>query len=194
MSSKRHERLFEIIAFAYRWFFHGQVRYYRSVIEKNKDLLGVEPGDEVLDIGCGTGAFTYSLARCGFQATGIDVSGRMMRGPKAGTIRCLRGNIRDSLPFPDNSFDLVTAAYVAHGLNPSVRYQLYREASRISRGKVLLHDYNHRRRLITDIAEWLERGDYFNFIRVVRNELYEFFDHYQVVQVSRWNAWYICEP
>ena len=35
----------------------------------------------------------------------------------------------------------------------------------------VLLDYNEHRSLTTDIAEWLEGGDYFNFIVSIRNEL-----------------------
>lgn len=35
--------------------------------------------------------------------------------------------------------------------------------------KIKFHDYNKKRSLITDIAEWLEGGDYFNFINIAES-------------------------
>ncbi len=42
------------------------------------ELLSVEPGDHILDIGCGAGRHSVELARRGYQVTGVDISAGML--------------------------------------------------------------------------------------------------------------------
>lgn len=71
-------------------------------------MLRPEPGEQLLDVGCGTGYFTRRFARqAGLQVTGLDsdpsrlafARDKAMRGERyvAGT--------SERLPFPDRSFD-----------------------------------------------------------------------------------------
>jgi ubiquinone/menaquinone biosynthesis C-methylase UbiE len=41
-------------------------------------LLGLEPGDHVLDVGCGTGRHSVPLAALGMQVTGVDLAPAML--------------------------------------------------------------------------------------------------------------------
>jgi SAM-dependent methyltransferase len=76
---------------------------------------GVEPGDRVLDVGCGTGALTIALAERGSKAIGIDVS-----EPYLASARRHRShpNIKYDLcdvrllPYPDASFDACVSTLV----------------------------------------------------------------------------------
>lgn len=90
---------------------------YRAVF----DALGVEPGDEVLDVGCGTGGGVRALAARFPEAgrvVGIDKSETMVAEARARTAAALPAGacapveflVADAhrLPFPDESFD---AAY-----------------------------------------------------------------------------------
>ncbi len=49
-------------------------RYGASLLQ----LLDPQPGERVLDVGCGTGQLTSEIARCGAQATGLDNSADML--------------------------------------------------------------------------------------------------------------------
>ena len=42
------------------------------------DLLGLEPGQRVLDVGCGPGRHAHALARRGMRVLGVDVSERFV--------------------------------------------------------------------------------------------------------------------
>ena len=42
------------------------------------EVLGLEPGDRVLDVGCGPGRHCLELARRGIEAVGVDISQRFL--------------------------------------------------------------------------------------------------------------------
>lgn len=98
-------------------------------------LLPPEPGQKVLDAGCGTGNFTFKLARSGCRVTGVDVSEEMLDiardkltdFPHAHRVnfRCM--DFRD-LQFPPGSFDRIysMAAFEFVQDRKKTFYDLYR--------------------------------------------------------------------
>lgn len=72
-------------------------------------LLAANPGDSLLDVGCGTGWFTRRFAQERLQVTGLDANPEWLdyaRTRSAPAIRWVEGDAR-RLPFPDSSFDHV---------------------------------------------------------------------------------------
>lgn len=191
--SDKHARLFERISIPYAWFFAGQLRSYAGCFDVGRSALPHPAGKRALDIGCGTGAFTSALRSEGWDVEGIDVSGGMVAQARRRGVPCAVGDILGGLKLGDGSFDLVSAAYVAHGLKLDDRLALFREAKRLSAGVVLFHDYSADRRLLTSIVEYAEGGDYFNFIKTVQDELRSVFTHLKVIRVGKQAAWYVCQ-
>jgi len=79
------------------------------VYEQALRHVGIEPGDRVLDLGCGTGVFLRMCADRGALVAGLDASERLLavartRVPGAD----LRVADLQTLPYEDDSFDLVT--------------------------------------------------------------------------------------
>lgn len=87
--------------------------------------LGLKPEQRLLDIGCGRGSLLQILSsRVAFEkpAVGIDLSSQMLRQAiedkrHAGGAYELSQGSALSLPFADESFDLVTCAYVVKHLD-----------------------------------------------------------------------------
>lgn len=87
-----------------------------------KTLLPVEKTLSVLDIGAGRGISSYAFAKMGFLVTALEPDGSKIVG--AGAIRELieRSGVTitiveergESLPFPDDSFDVVYGRAVCH--------------------------------------------------------------------------------
>lgn len=196
--SHNQSKLFNMIAPIYAKFYDSQVKYYNETLIRVKDEIDIKDYKTVLDIGCGTGALCYVLYKNGLKVTGVDAAEKMVeksREKLSGTnIEILKINPKENLPFEDKTFDIVISSYVAHGLKPEQRIELYKEASRIAKEKVIIHDYNENRALLTTIIEWLEGGDYFNFIKMAEWEMKEHFKSVKVVDVYKRAAWYILEP
>jgi 2-polyprenyl-3-methyl-5-hydroxy-6-metoxy-1,4-benzoquinol methylase len=50
------------------------VGFYDAAMRRIAERLGLRPGDEVLDMGCGPGPHTLRLARMGFRVVAADIS------------------------------------------------------------------------------------------------------------------------
>jgi len=74
------------------------------------DLLRPEPGEIILDAGCGTGVFTLDILSLGSHVIGLDISLPMLiRAREKGRdyyFQMVLGDVL-GLPFPQNSFDKV---------------------------------------------------------------------------------------
>jgi ubiquinone/menaquinone biosynthesis C-methylase UbiE len=74
-------------------------------------LLGDGSGS-LLDVGCGTGSYTAALAERGWDVTGVDVSGDMLRRAEARGVKTVRADAA-SLPFEDASFDAAVSVFTS---------------------------------------------------------------------------------
>lgn len=192
MNIENHKRLFNRIAPVYNLFFQKQYKAYSEVITNYGAKLSVPEKGKILDIGCGTGALIQAFADHGYDAQGVDMAGSMVSRARHRGLNCYHGNALHGLNFGDSSFDLVSTSFVAHGLDRDKRMTLYGEAKRVSKSKVLIHDYSHRREFLISMIESMERGDYFNFIKYGLDEMWETFSHVEVIELNNHSNWYIC--
>jgi len=82
-----------------------QVPTYEEAIRR----VGLEPGQLVLDIGCGTGVFLRLAAERGARPFGIDASEALLEIARSHLPDAdLRVGEMQSLPYDDDTFDLVT--------------------------------------------------------------------------------------
>ena len=83
------------------------IRWYEAELLLN--FLEPQPGERILDVGCGTGIFTADVLKSGAWVTGIDLSASMLsRAIERGGDK-FAGLCADmcALPFADNSFDRI---------------------------------------------------------------------------------------
>jgi demethylmenaquinone methyltransferase/2-methoxy-6-polyprenyl-1,4-benzoquinol methylase len=83
-------------------------------------LAKVSPGARALDLCCGTGDISFALAQRGAETTGLDFSTQMLEVAverqlsnskfKIQNLKFLQGDAQQ-VPFPENSFDVVTVGY-----------------------------------------------------------------------------------
>jgi len=93
-------------------------------------------GKSLLDLGCGPGWLSVMYARGGAQVTAVDITNQALTLTKAALdVNGLSANLRqasaESLPLPDQSFDVVVSSGVLHHTpDPS---RAFSEAHRVAR-------------------------------------------------------------
>lgn len=195
---KRKRDIFNLIAPAYGLFYEYQKKNYTTNVARLQEKIDLSKYTNIIDVGCGTGALCAVLNQEKLIVTGVDSSQKMLeigsKKLKNQGVDFVRANILEGLPFERKSFDLSVASFVAHGLKHKERMTMYAEMSRVSKHRVILYDYNEKRSVLTDIAEWMEGGDYFNFIKDTRVEMQKSFREVWVINIGHRGAWYVCTP
>lgn len=189
-------KLFDMIAPIYAKFYNFQLKYYGNIVD-NQKALNLENYKNILDLGCGTGALCNVFYDRGLKITGVDVSKGMLETAKKNLenkdIDLIEINAGQRLPFKDNSFDIVISSYVAHGIKGLARIDFYKEAARVAKHKLIIHDYHGKMAPHTVVIELLENGDYFNFIKIAEDELRDLFGNLSIEKVDKRAAWYIID-
>ncbi len=77
------------------------------------EWLAAQPGEHILDLGCGDGQLTQRITATGAIVTAIDASTEMVASARARGIAADEGGA-ESLPYPDGVFDAVFSNAVLH--------------------------------------------------------------------------------
>jgi trans-aconitate methyltransferase len=75
--------------------------------------LAAQPGEVILDLGCGDGHLTQRIAATGARVLGVDASPQMVEAARARGVTADVANA-ESLPYPDGSFDAVFSNAALH--------------------------------------------------------------------------------
>ncbi len=126
----------------------GRERAFRERLVR---LARLEPGQAVLDIGCGTGSLAIAATRCvgpSGSVHGIDASPEMVararkKANKAGVDVTFTNGVVEGLPFPDHHFDAVLSTLMLHHLPRPARAQCVCEVRRVLKlgGRMLAVDF-----------------------------------------------------
>lgn len=142
---------------------HSHARYYDlvcrllafgrggSLHQRLVALAGLSAGEQVLDVGCGTGSLALAaMARVGAGGAvhGIDASAQMIERAKAKARRrsmpiAFQVASVEALPFADASLDVVFSTLMLHHLPRPLRRRCASEMARVLRpgGRVLVADF-----------------------------------------------------
>jgi demethylmenaquinone methyltransferase/2-methoxy-6-polyprenyl-1,4-benzoquinol methylase/phosphoethanolamine N-methyltransferase len=125
----------------------GHVGMLRSITIEQAQL---QPGEKVLDVGCGTGGVTIpAKQRVGYngQVAGIHPAPEMIavarkKAARTGLEIDFRLGVIESLPFPDASFDVVTSSLMMHHLPHEVQVKGLAEIHRVLKpgGRIFIAD------------------------------------------------------
>jgi ubiquinone/menaquinone biosynthesis C-methylase UbiE len=127
-------------------------------------LARLQPGESVLDVGCGTGTLAIAAKRRvgeGGSVCGIDASPQMLaraerKAKKAGLDVAFQTAFAQTLPSPDARFDAVLSTVMLHHLPRKARQECAVEMRRVLRpgGRALAVDFatsSGRRGLLTHL-------------------------------------------
>jgi SAM-dependent methyltransferase len=116
--------------------------------KRTRFVLDHCPLGKGLDVGCGTGVLAERLAEAGYEMSGVDPSDGMLDVLRARTPGIYAEQASGtSLPFADDSFDLVlTVAVMHHIADPTDVHLTLGEMVRVLKpgGRVLVWDHNPR--------------------------------------------------
>lgn len=162
-------------------------RFWQPVIPTFRDYWHLGAGSSVLDVGCGKGFMLHDLAELipGIVVNGIDVSQYAIENAIEDMKPYVQTADARSLPFPDNSFDVVISVNTVHNLERAECGKALQEIERVSRGKSFItvdayrndeekarmYAWNLTAKTIMSVDEWVGffkevgyTGDYFWFI------------------------------
>lgn len=114
------------------------------------DQALLEPGENILDVGCGTGSVTIpAKMKVGERgrAAGIDPAPEMITVARQKASRArleidFRVGVIEALPFPDGTFDVVTSSLMMHHLPENLQIKGLSEIRRVLKpgGRLLIAD------------------------------------------------------
>jgi len=126
----------------------GQERKFRESIV---DLAMIQPGEKVLDVGCGTGSLAIAAGlKAGSSAEihGIDVARTMIERARrkainAGVTVDFKTGLVEAIEFPDETFDIVMNSFMVHHLPGDLKSKAFAEMYRVLKpgGRLLIVDF-----------------------------------------------------
>lgn len=124
---------------------HGLTPYYDSFAKLVNPLrrrllqeAKIQPGQRVLDLGCGTGLLTRMVKQSTpeAQVTGLDGDEEVLkiaRDKSHGTDIQWDHALAFNMPYQDNSFDVAVSSFVTHHLTGEDKVRAFKEVRRVLR-------------------------------------------------------------
>jgi SAM-dependent methyltransferase len=117
---------------------YGGMRYdgrWLQVAQAMARHYGLQPGDRVLDVGCGKGFLLYDFTQAvpGISVSGLDISAYAIEHAKEEVRAHLQQGHARALPYPDRSFDLVVSVNTLHNLYNYELFEALKEIERVGR-------------------------------------------------------------
>ena len=192
-ANKRAKFIFNLIAPVYGWIDRHQAEKYAHTIDMLHQEISIK-GKRVLDVGTGTGAWAdMFVGKQAEEVYAVDLSQKMLdEGQKKHPeITFLLGDAENLAGLADNSFDIVTASFVLHGVKEDRRRKILSEMRRVSRKHVVINDFSGRTDKGALVLEFLERSDFRNFKANFCNELKNMFPIARKLETDNGNGLYI---
>lgn len=110
----------------------------RSMEKLLVSLLDPQPGERVLDIGCGTGTHLIMFSKMGLNVSGVDASPQMLAKAKArlGHRSGFKVGMAEDLPYEDNAFDLAVMIHTLEFVDNPL--SVLREAGRVAKNRIFV--------------------------------------------------------
>jgi len=142
------------------YFFYSPCGGERRFRKKCLDFISPAKGEEILDVCCGNGIFTYMIAnRAGLdgQVIGVDLCESALETARnrssAFALKFLKVNA-ESLPFVSSKFDKCLISFGLHHMLRQVRHKTLSEIHRtlIPTGSLFVVEYNLPDRAVAKLA------------------------------------------
>jgi ubiquinone/menaquinone biosynthesis C-methylase UbiE len=114
-------------------------------------LAQLQPGEKVLDVGCGTGSLAITAkgkAGASVEIYGRDAAPEMIdrarqKAAKAGVAIDFQAGVVEALDFPEDTFDVVLSSFMVHHLPGGLKAKAFAEIYRVLKpgGRLLVVDF-----------------------------------------------------
>jgi len=123
MSSRNHRFLFDQAAVAYD---EARPGYPRELIDKLAEAAQLPARARILEIGCGTGQMTRSLAERGYEIAAIELGEHLARLAANNlevfpNVQVVHSSFEEWVP-TESAFDVVLSAQAFHWIDPAISY------------------------------------------------------------------------
>jgi ubiquinone/menaquinone biosynthesis C-methylase UbiE len=126
----------------------------RELRQRTVTLAQLQPGDQVLDVGCGTGTLAMEVQRrvgSAGRVVGIDPGTEQIARARAKAARHdvlieFQLGVIEQLAFPDQTFDVVLSTLMMHHLPASLKAQGLAEIARVFKpgGRLIIADFTRK--------------------------------------------------
>ena len=128
---------------------------WRELRQRTANLARIQPGDAVLDVGCGTGTLAMEVARRVGRAgrvAGVDPGTEQIARARSKAARRhlpieFQIGVIEQLPFPDQTFDVVLSTLMMHHLPAPLKRQGLAEIARVLKpgGRLVIADFKPKK-------------------------------------------------
>jgi SAM-dependent methyltransferase len=123
-AARRYGKVFDGIAAEYD---RHRPAYPDELLDQACQVAGIARGDQVLEVGCGSGQLTRSLLARGLHVTAVEPGQRLIELARqnlegAGALRFMNAQFEDAL-LPREQFQAVFSASAFHWVDPEVGWQ-----------------------------------------------------------------------
>lgn len=162
-------------------------RFWQATVKRFRDYYNLAEDGSILDVGCGKGFMLYDFQQLMPKLTlaGIDISEYAIAHAMEDVKPFIQVGNAKSLPYPDNSFDLVLSINSVHNLPLEECKQSLAEIQRVTRNHAFItvdawHNEAEKERMLKwnitaqtymHVDDWIElfqevgyQGDYYWFI------------------------------
>lgn len=155
-----------MIANFYSRFIDRALKELRQTIP---EFAGMQPGQKVLDVCCGTGDQAIRLAGLGLEVQGIDLDERMIAVAQAKKRRAGEEHVRfqigdaSTLLFKNRTFDYATISLALHEKPLEIQLQVVEEMRRVVKkgGVMVLADFGVPAKWFIRILEGMVGGEHY---------------------------------
>lgn len=151
-----------------RWYDPMMRRLFSETVLKTVLIAQahIQPSQNVLDMGCGTGTLTLLIkqTQSGAAIYGLDVDSQVLdiarkKAEQAGEVVILQQGMATSLPYANECFDCVFASLVLHHLTRQDKQQALREAFRVLKpgGELHVADFGKPHDSVMWLISWVVR-------------------------------------
>ena len=136
------KRVFDILA----PFYDVLVMPFSKSRSRVVEFTGAAKGSKILDVATGTGKQAFAYAKRAYDVVGVDLSEGMVKvADRKNRYRNAKFQVADaaSLPFEDNSFDVVSVSFALHTMPPIIRQKSLHEMARVTNraGTMVIVDF-----------------------------------------------------